>query len=317
MKYPNTNIKYEADLLAEQEYENLKYSGWYTLESIVHFLVNQGLWTYELDNQLEKMDKQLEDMKVDLYKNFLNPKGSERIRKDIARFHKRYNKLWQTRHSFDYLTIEGFCTEIKNQFLLTHSIYDENDEPAFLQNRNYSLIKSMSDFLARKAILIHEYREIARSNQWHQYWNNSNSRLFDNAVIEWTDEQRTLVSLSKMYDNAREHPDSPSDEVFKDDDAFDGWAISERRKNEKERKKNRTESMLPGKLKDANEIFVMANSKEEASNIYDLNDYQSAAIIKERNVVISKSKDNIKEQDLPDVQRDIMIERNQMRKQRK
>jgi len=123
-----------------------------------------------------------------------------------------------------------------------------------------------------------------------------------------------------MYENSRESPDCPPDEVFEDDDVFDGWMISERRKMEEEKKKRRTEKSLPGKLDKAQEVFLMAGSKEEAENIYDLNDHENRQIIKERNQFIQysnkKGDKEIAVTKLPDIQRDIITQSNELRKNR-
>jgi hypothetical protein len=314
LRYPNTSIKYEAEILSEIEYEDNKYSEWPTLESVVELMVSQGMWDYSGDDRLEKLNKTIENLKVDLFKNFLIPTTAQKIRKDIKKTENSYYRLYQARHAFDYVTLESHCNEVKNNFLLRRSLYDADNKLYFLENDDSVLLQELSRYLSQHSIEIRTYREIARSNQWHQYWNGDKSRLFDKPVVEWTDEQRTLVSLTRMYDSAREHPDCPGEEVMNDDDAFDGWAITERRKTEKEKSKKRAEKMLPGKLKNANEIYVVANSKQEAQDIYNLNDYGGQAIIKERENMIKRTQGSaVKEQNLPDVQRDLIIESNQKR----
>jgi hypothetical protein len=162
------------------------------------------------------------------------------------------------------------------------------------------------------------FKAIARSDQWRNYWSANNELLFDKATINWTDEQKTLVVLTKMYDSAYEHPECPSDNVFNDDDMFDGWMIFQKRESEKIKNKNRTEKMLEGKKLDkAGEIFIVANSQEEAKNIYDLNDHSSRHIIREREHVIKNSSQEINDGNLPDVQRELVVQANQQYKNRK
>jgi CRISPR/Cas system-associated endonuclease/helicase Cas3 len=94
--------------------------------------------------------------------------------------------------------------------------------------------------------------------------------------------------------------------------------ILQRRENEKTRNKNRTEKLLDGKkLNKAGEIFLVANSKEEAQNIYSLNDNNSRHIIKERENVIKNTSETIDVGQLPDVQRDLTMQTNQQFKNRK
>jgi hypothetical protein len=92
---------------------------------------------------------------------------------------------------------------------------------------------------------------------------------------------------------------------------FDGWMIHQRRENEKIRSKNRTEKLLEDKnLNKANEVYIMASSKEEAQSIYNLNDNTGINIIKERSKTLVPGKE-IKEADLPDIQRDLQMLQNQ------
>ncbi|NDG31617.1 hypothetical protein EB118_16310 [bacterium] len=120
-----------------------------------------------------------------------------------------------------------------------------------------------------------------------------------------------------MYDSAYEHPECPVDSVFEDDDMFDGWMIHQRRENEKLRSKNRTEKILEDKKLDkANEVFIMASSKDEAKSIYDLNDNTAMNIIKERNQAIL-GKTEVQLSELPDIQRELQIQQNQQMFDRK
>lgn len=314
IKYPNINIKYEADILAEEEYDKVKFNGWPTKDSIVNELILMGIWPANGDLELSKMEKQIEDYKVDLYKNYLNPTKTKQIRKKLNSIRKSYNLSFSKRHSYDHITIEGYCDNIRNEYLLVHSVYDSKDRLYFQDNNEYTKFNHISFEISRHSIDIADFKKIARSDQWRNYWSANNRNILDKPVIEWTDEQKTLVVITKMYDNARESVESPPDNIYEDDDMFDGWMISQRRENEKSREKNRIEKGLSGKLGKANEVFLMANSKEEVQNIYGMNDQQGMGIIKERQQIISKSKE-VKEQHLPDVQRDLILQSNEKRKQ--
>jgi hypothetical protein len=88
--------------------------------------------------------------------------------------------------------------------------------------------------------------------------------------------------------------------------------IVQRKENEKLRNKNRTEKLLEGKKLDkAGEIFVMAKSKEEASNIFDLNDPNARHTIKERQTILAQTGKELNETELPDVRRNLVVQSNQ------
>jgi hypothetical protein len=317
--YPNIYIKYEAELYSQEEYEKCKYNDWINEEEIIYNLINLGLWTLDGDSRLQKLNQQTEDAKIDLYKNYFNSSKVKSIKRNIKGLNKSYEKMYSNRHSLDHLTAEGYAQTIKNQYILIYSLHYENNTRVFdhLLDSDYVLLNSLSNIINENIIGIDIFRKLARSDIWRNYWSANKNNIFDNSAINWTDEQKTLVVLTKMYDNAYEHPECPPNNIIEDDDAFDGWLIFQKRENEKNKNKQRTEKMLGNKLNKAGEVFLMANNKEEAQSIYNLNDPLAQNTIKERNNIILGSSSDIKENNLPDVQRNLQIQRNQLMMKRK
>lgn len=312
--YPDTNIKYEAELYAEQAYNNSKYNEWINETDIEHWLVDAGLWQYVDSQRLENLEKQIEDHKVDLFNNFLNPSRIKSIRRSLSSARSLQNRLYQLKHAFDYVTLNGYCSNVKNEFLLTHSLYDTNNNLVFknINDDNYQQMSAVFDFINQNTIDIPIFRTIARNEIWRSSWSANKENIFSKQTVDWTDEQKTLVIMSKMYDSAYEHPECPPDSVIEDDDMFDGWMIIQRRESEKNKAKQRNEKMLKDKkLGNANEIFLVARSKEEKENIYSLNDNQARFTIREREAVLSQAGGPLKDTDLPDVQRNIVMQNNQ------
>jgi hypothetical protein len=312
--YPDISIKYEAELYAQEQYDLNKFNDWIIEEDILHYLVMSGLWEYAHEDLLKKLEKQIEDHKVDLFQSFLNPNKLKAIRRNLENTRKRYEMMFSVRHSFDHLTALGYSNIIKNQYIISYSIYDDKNNLIFDINQqeiDLNLLNNIIEFLSNNTIDIKTFRKIARSDSWRNYWSANKDKLFDKPTVNWTDEQRTLVILTKMYDSAYESVECPPEHIFDDDDMFDGWMISQRRENDKIRSKNRSEKMFGSKgLSKAQEVFLVANSQEEAQAIYDLNDVSSRNIIKERNKFIQGSSDSIPEAKLPDVQRNIIMQQN-------
>lgn len=311
--YPNINLKYDAELYAQEEFNKNKYNEWISQEEALNFLIEINLWPINGDELIKKFEKQIEDHKIELYKNFLNPKKVKSLKNSIKSLNKTLSKYHTIRQSLDNVTVEGYCSTIKNQYMLVRSLYDSNDQPIFNldQEVDYHLLNSLSVIINDSILDISIFKYIARSEAWRSYWSANKNNLFEKSVVNWTDEQKMLSVISKMYDSAYEHPECPPDEVINDDDMFDGWMIMQRRKSEQEKSKNRTEELLSGKnLDNAKEVFLVANNKKEVENIYNLNDIQSRNIIKERTNVLTKTQQPIPESKLPDVQRDLVIQNN-------
>jgi hypothetical protein len=313
--YPDITTKYESDLYAQEEYDKNKFNDWIQDENIIDTLVAMGLWNYNGDTNLTNIEKQIEDLKVDLYKNYLNPAKIKSVRRTLSNTKATYNKNYELRHSLDKYTITGYINELKNQYILINSIYDEYNNKIFniTNDIDLNLFNNLSYIISTNTIDISTFRLVSRNEMWRNYWTANSDKLFDRPTSNWTDEQRTLVVLTKMYDSAYQHPECPPDNVFEDDDIFDGWMITQRRENEKIKNKNRAEKMLEGKkLNNAGEVFVIANSQEEANSIYGLNNASSMHIIKERNTFINNNPEFvIEETSLPDVKRNMQIINNQ------
>jgi hypothetical protein len=311
--YPDISIKYEAELYAKEEYENNKFNNWIKEEEIVYILTDIGVWNPRGDQQLKNMEKEIDDYKVDLYKSSLNPNKVKSLRQTLSNIKKAYYKNTETRHSLDHLTIEGFSTILKNQYILVNSIRNMDGSLLFnnLKETDYNILNKISTIINNNIIEMSKLKQIARSDIWRNYWSANKENIFNKGCINLTDEQKSLIVVTKMYDSAYDHPDCPSDNIIEDDDMFDGWMISQRKENEAIKNKNRAEKLLDGKnLGNAQEVFLMADSKEEADNIYNLNDNRSKHIINERNAVVLNSKQEISDNNLPDVQRNLQMESN-------
>ena len=92
--YPDIRIKYEAELYAEQEYENNKFNNWISDDSIVDHLVSMGVWNYSGDDNFKNLETQIDDLKIDLYKNFLNPTKIKSLRRTLNNTRQAINAQW-------------------------------------------------------------------------------------------------------------------------------------------------------------------------------------------------------------------------------
>lgn len=314
LKYPSMSIRYAADIFVEQEYDTIKYNSWLSQDDILYFLKEHGLWSNDGDKLLISLEKQIEDYKVQLFLNYLNPPLIKQLRQKLIAVKKNYSNLYSKRHSFDYITMDGYISNIRDQYILANSIYNMDNTLVFnnINNIDITLFNNLATHIANHIIDIDTFRLLARSSKWKNYWISNKDNIFGKPAIEWTEEQQTLVLMSRMYDNAYEHPECPPDKIIEDDDMFDGWMIHNRRINEKNKEKNRTEKMIGDKnFGKAQEVFLTANSFDEAAAIYNLNDPVSRNTIRERSRIIDNSKDGVRADGFPDVQRDLSMQMNQ------
>ena len=93
---------------------------------------------------------------------------------------------------------------------------------------------------------------------------------------------------------------------------LDGWMISQRRLVDAQKKKQAVDALHP-KLRNAQEVFIMANDSQEAQEIKSFNTQEGLNIIKQRSDFIN-ARGSVSSIELPDVQMDL---RNKMAEQMK
>ncbi len=77
---------------------------------------------------------------------------------------------------------------------------------------------------------------------------------------------------------------------------------------------NKRNSEQNDKIRNAGEVFVMAEDNKDASQIYDLNDGFARGTIKQREAQLKQKEGQIKFTELADVKQDIEIQRTQQMK---
>src|SRR5690606_2327455 len=114
-----------------------------------------------------------------------------------------------------------------------------------------------------------QIRRIARNDPWRSHYTLCKENPFNKNVVDYSDEQRTHILFTKMYESAYEHPECPPEDVMNDDDLFDGWMIKERRKRESDKNAQEMDRRIgkSSKIKNSQEVFVMARDRDDAKKI--------------------------------------------------
>ena len=305
--------KHRASILYHDIINDLKYEtimSWVQAQKMTEKL---GLWTTENESGLESLNKMLDDLKLQLYLHHYIPDRVEAFTKQIEKVRSGIEKSTNNKYVLYHATKEYYTSNIKRQYLLALSIRDENDQPVYTHENfwvsdatilNVFENRSLTNFMT-----ITEIRELARSDPWRSMWGPSKANALSGPSTSWTEEQKVLVSYSRMYDNVYESMECPSDMVIENDDMLDGWFISQRKEREKARNEKAADKLFKGG-EGHQELFLMAGSQEHAQNIYNMNDEQSRNTIKSREKQI-KEKGEVKHQNLQDVQMDMRMQATQ------
>lgn len=312
LNYPSVDLRYEAEILYNSIIENDLYEEWMRKDSLAPILNKLGLWNSAQDKLLSQIEKSIENMKYDLYINRNDPKRVKSTRKDLSTYKESLNELYVKKHYLDNLTLEDYAQSKKQEFLIRNTLhYKHSDSRVFsdkLDSISYNDYNNIVNTINEYAITIEEYKKVARNETWKTIWNCGKDNVFGKPAIDLTDEQRTLINLSVMYDRIYEHPEAPNETVLSDDDMLDGWMIYQKRQSEKQKQENDANS-VSNRHGNAKEIFIVAD-RDEVGDIMALNGAESQRIIKQREALIKNSnEDGVNVTSLPDVQMDLMKQR--------
>lgn len=317
LKQPSSSIKYKADLLYDKIYQDNLYSDWLLLQDTEFVLEENGIWKLQNNEVLKQIGDRLDNLKVELYQNYIQPQKRKEIKKQISSMNMQRDRILTTKHSLDQYTLEAYAGRIRNEYIIMNTLYHKNKKVFKDKNqRNSFLLNGIASKISASLPSLSDIRTLARSDLWKSYWSAANKeKIFDGSVFSWTDEQRALVNLSRMFDSVHDHPECPPDNIIEDEDALDGWMIFQKRKNEQTKSKQKTDSMLTSpKMKKASEVFIMSNSPEEAKEIINNNNPLGIHRMKEKFSAIKESDEQgVSEAQLPDVQRELINQLNEKR----
>ena len=300
-KTPSRVTLYKAELVYQDAIEENKYLGLLSNNETKPTLIGLGLWSADADKTLEGCEKAIKDSCVELYRAAFDFKKQKDIRRRLESLRKRQSDMTTRLHYLDSTTIEALATLQKTQYIVVNSVYHDDK---LIDNDDVSLLTQVINEINNYNIKIEEFKQLAKTDPWRGIWSVDKENVFGQPACDLTEEQRTIISLSKFYDSIYEHPDCPNDTVLNDEDMLEGWLIIQQREREAERRKQSADSILglTDKMKNAtsNEVMVVASSREEAAEINNQNDMSGQMIKMERMAVI-KSKGEAQDMDFRDI----------------
>jgi hypothetical protein len=299
---PSSEIRLLAEHIAQDTLQELRFENLITKEKAARYLHSLGVWSLTDDLSLKTLEKHLDDRKLELFQSLYNTERQKRMRRAIKTAKKNIVKAYGKKYSLDYMTLDYHALLTKKRLIISLCLRDQDNKPVYdvdtVADADSSILEQAIDFLDSDTISIEEFRELARTDPWRTMWNLGKESCIKGSASEWTDDQKGLMTFAKMYDGAYQSSECPSEEVFDDDDMFDGWMIEQSRARETEQKQRQVEHAknIP---EGAQEVFVQAASREEADKIYDLNDLEGRMTIQQRQRYIETHK-KVDAKDLPD-----------------
>ena len=249
---------YEAQEVFKTTYNEALSEGIMTEEEGLLMLVEHGLWTDDEQELMEGIEKDMEQLKVEVYEAFFKTSLKDAARDLLKKATKKYSELYEKRHHYDYVNCQGLSTYARWSWIIENSVRNADGSPYKWEEI------TTQDFLAHyqsSGLGEGEYRELARTEPWRTIWTagKTNGKLFDVPGVELTIEQKTLMAWSGLYDNVGESHESPPDEIIEDDDALDGWLLVQRRDRDRDRVKSQAEGGLSEKTMNSDEVIIFGD----------------------------------------------------------
>lgn len=315
---PTREQAYIAQEIYEEQLVEGHLQGLFAEDELLDWMYDHELWDEDRQKKLDGLPKEIEGWKVKLYQSVFKSEERKTIRKYLDQARRVYVQVCDERHAWDHLTCQGVAAMARSRYLIGSSLRWADGTPvmsreAFWGEPSALLERVMLEW-ARLRIEEREYRELARTDPWRTTWSvrKGESSLFGVPAADYTDEQRTMVGWSSLYDSVWEHEQRPTDEVVTDDDMLDGWLIVQRRKHEKELNAASAEGLIGNeKIRNSEEVFVVAQTLEDARKVESLND-ETAASIKRRRMKYLAEKGEVREDEMPDTRQRINNQRRQM-----
>lgn len=282
VKEPSISDNLQALRIYQKRFDQAFYSGVYKEVDIIKKLISVNLWSDKEQEHLDSIPDKIEEAKVQLYLAYKSFRSRKVARKNLLRLYKEFSELYKKRDILSEQTCEGFASLCKTRFLICLNTFNENGErvfPDYHEEDNNAVSEVVLNYLMT-VIPDTTVRYISRKDLWRSFWGPGKLQggVFGKPSIELSQDQRSLISWSKIYDSINESPDCPSTLVLEDDDMLDGWLIYQGRKREKE-KSNKLDSEKGANVK-GDEVYLFADNEDDAKRIHDLNDVQGKSTIK-------------------------------------
>lgn len=302
----------------EEAYASNLRDGLYSNDELLDYLLENAFWDDSRQQLLNSLPKKLEELKVDLFQTKFKTETKRFLRGELASVKKKYEQLYAERHEHDSLGAAGCAQMARAKYVIGIGLYGPNGQPRFTDDdfwgSNDPILESAITAVNNNAVADTILRALARNDEWRTIANagKRENGVFGCAAADLTDEQRNLLNWSSLYDNVYEHPECPSDDIIEEDDALDGWLILQRRDRSKRQTEKDGENLIENeKIRNSGEVFVFAETEEDAARVDDLNDDYAKAVKRQRARVI-KEKGALTNLELPDVQQQVRMDFNNL-----
>ncbi len=276
---PSKGVLYEAQEVYQEVLEDSYSEGIMNSVDAQIGLIEAKLWDETMANDLKVLPDNIDKLKVELYNAAYKSITRKKLREYLSVHKSELERLNGILHSWDHVTCEGIAAHARWQHIISNSVTFPNGDPYDWEEVN---IVSVMHYFNSQLLTETQIRTLVRTEPWSTIWTirKKHGVIFDEPM---STEQKAVVVWATIYDNIAESPDCPHSSIIDDDDMLDGWLILQRQNREKEQKKKRGEEFTTNpKISNAQELYIPAQTNEDARDIDALNEAYGHAVKKSR-----------------------------------
>jgi hypothetical protein len=316
---PSIDIEMEASCNYKKYYKEAVGEGFLTEEGEKEMLISNMVWVPSDDRDLAQMAEDMQKLRSNRSDYEFQSNKLKAIDSTVSKLEEEVTKMLLRKNSFISQTARYQAIQDKFQYVMRLSLKDihgrltwptqeDMDNDCDMARLNFFINCIFYEKLfSEKAI-----RKIARSEPWRTTWKTSTKTgtpLFNKSSSEMTGIQNDLCHWSMIYDSVFESIDCPDSDVINDDELLNQWFVNQHEKNS-EGSSGSGNSVKNQKIASAQEVFIAVDTPEDARKVYEnMNTPQSRKIIQSRQKALFE-KGELREDELPDVKRNIAMQRN-------
>lgn len=246
--------------------------GLISIDDSIKDLISRKLWSIGDDKLIVDIHKEIDKLKIQLYKK-RNKKGeSQVIRGSLSETREKLEFLY-TKKNINYnSTAEAISNTKKIRFLIGRRLFKNDgitrvwEGNSFWSDRRTLLEDAIGAYLSAKPSPS-ELRAIARNEPFRSVWatREATGNIFGRSSADLSDDQKGVLIWAKLYNNAREDPERPEDAVFDDDDMFDAFLAL--RQEESGKKMDNSDKLTDNeKIKNSDMHFAVMTAEDAPIN---------------------------------------------------
>lgn len=322
---PSRSNRFLAERFFMSVYNDGINNGLYDRDGIAQLLVKNLIWNYEKESTLQRLIGDIDNIKVWIYENFNNHTKKKQFKQALKDTEEYITKLLIEKQTFDTYDASYVAGIAKQHYLMGSSIFRAKDKPLFKKwwsERDDEIVQYAYSVVSEYVLSDSDYRELARSTLWRNIWNSRRSagNLLGKSAVDLSIQQKQLIMWSNIYDNIYKNSECPSDDVFEDDDALDGWMILQRRKRDKDSNKQSVDKAIANpRIKNSGHIYIMCDPNispdvivDDPNKVYECNDMEGKIRLQRIMSQIQKEK-SVTYMGLKDTQMEIFRRSNEMK----